>query len=78
MRQTTAQPPYTIPGTIQLRPRTVQFFIDNLPLLTLDLCGYVCAGMDEMENISRNLGYVIAMLPDMFIGLFTGNIRHSE
>ena len=46
MRQTTTQPPYTIPGTIQLRPRTVQFFIDNLPLLTLDLCGYACAGME--------------------------------
>lgn len=46
MRQTTTQPPYTIPGTIQLRPRTVQFFIDNLPLLTLDLCGYTCAGME--------------------------------
>ena len=46
MRQTTTHPPYTIPGTIQLRPRTVQFFIDNLPLLTLDLCGYACAGME--------------------------------
>lgn len=46
MRQTTTQPPYTIPGTIQLRPRTVQFFIDNLPLLTLDLCGYACAGVE--------------------------------
>ena len=46
MRQTTTQPLYTIPGTIQLRPRTVQFFIDNLPLLTLDLCGYACAGME--------------------------------
>ena len=46
MRQTTTQPPYTIPGTIQLRPRTVQFFIGNWPLLTLDLCGYACAGME--------------------------------
>ena len=37
-----------LPGTLQLRPRTLQFFIDNLPLLTLDLCGYACAGMDGM------------------------------
>ena len=48
MTQTNAHHPYTIPGTIQLRPRTVQFLIDNWPLLTLDLCGYACAGMDGM------------------------------
>ena len=48
MTQASAQHPYTIPGTIQLRPRVVQFFIDNWPLLTLDLCGYTCAGMDGM------------------------------
>ena len=48
MTQTNAHHPYTIPGTIQLRPRTVQFFIDNWPLLTLDLCGYACAGMGGM------------------------------
>lgn len=48
MTQTDAHSPYTIPGTIQLRPRTVQFFIDNWPLLTLDLCGFACAGMDGM------------------------------
>lgn len=61
MRQTTAQPPYTIPGTIQLRPRTVQFFIDNLPLLTLDLCGYVCAGMDGMPFMGLLLWLSAAM-----------------
>lgn len=48
MTPTTVQPTYTQPGTIQLRPRVVQFFIDNWPLLTLDLCGYTCAGMDGM------------------------------
>ena len=48
MTQTTSQPPFTRPDTLQLRPRTLQFFIDNLPLLTLDLCGYACAGMDGM------------------------------
>lgn len=48
MTQASTQHPYTIPGTIQLRPQTVQFFIDNWPLLTLDLCGYACAGMDGM------------------------------
>ena len=48
MTQTTSQPPFTRPDTLQLRPGTLQFFIDNLPLLTLDLCGYACAGMDGM------------------------------
>ena len=48
MTQASTQHPYTTPGTIQLRPRTVQFLIDNWPLLTLDLCGYACAGMDGM------------------------------
>ena len=48
MTQTTSQQPFTRPDTLQLRPRTLQFFIDNLPLLTLDLCGYACAGMDGM------------------------------
>ena len=48
MTQANTHPPYTIPGTIQLRPRTVQFLIDNWPLLTLDLCSYACAGMDGM------------------------------
>ncbi len=48
MTQATAQPTYPRPGTIQLRPRAVQFFIDNWPLLALDLCGYACAGMDGM------------------------------
>jgi len=61
MRQTTTQPPYTIPGTIQLRPRTVQFFIDNLPLLTLDLCGYICAGMDGMPFMGLLLWLSAAM-----------------
>ena len=45
MTQTTSQPPFTRPDTLQLRPGTLQFFIDNLPLLTLDLCGYACAGL---------------------------------
>ena len=35
MTQTTSQPPFTRPDTLQLRPRTLQFFIDNLPLLLL-------------------------------------------
>ena len=48
MTQINSQSPFMLPGTLQLRPRTLQFFIDNLPLLTLDLCGYACAGMDGM------------------------------
>ena len=61
MTQANAQPPYTIPGTIQLRPRTVQFLIDNWPLLTLDLCGYVCAGMDGMPFMGLLLWLSAAM-----------------
>lgn len=61
MTPTTTQPTYTQPGTIQLRPRTVQFFIDNLPLLTLDLCGYACAGMDGMPFMGLLLWLSIAV-----------------
>ena len=61
MTQTNAHPPYTIPGTIQLRPRTVQFFIDNWPLLTLDLCGYTCAGMDGMPFMGLLLWLSVAV-----------------
>lgn len=61
MTQTNAHPPYTIPGTIQLRPRTVQFFIDNWPLLTLDLCGYACAGMDGMPFMGLLLWLSVAV-----------------
>lgn len=48
MTQPFAQPTFTRPGTLQVRPRTAQFLIDNLPLLMLDLCGFACAGMDGM------------------------------
>ena len=61
MTQTTAQPTYIQPGTIQLRPRTVQFFIDNLPLLILDLCGYACAGMDGMPFMGLLLWLSVAV-----------------
>lgn len=61
MTQTTAQPPYTLPGTLQLRPRTVQFFIDNLSLLMLDLCGYACAGMDGMPFMGLLLWLSVAV-----------------
>ena len=61
MTPTTTQPTYTQPGTIQLRPRTVQFFIDNWPLLTLDLCGYACAGMDGMPFMGLLLWLSIAV-----------------
>lgn len=61
MTQTTAQQTYTHPGTIQLRPRTVQFFIDSWPLLTLDLCGYACAGMDGMPLMGLLLWLSVAV-----------------
>lgn len=61
MTQASTQHPYTIPGTIQLRPRTVQFFIDNWPLLTLDLCGYACAGMDGMPFMGLLLWLSVAV-----------------
>ena len=61
MTQTTSQQPFTRPDTLQLRPRTLQFFIDNLPLLTLDLCGYACAGMDGMRFKGLLLWLSVAM-----------------
>ena len=61
MTQINSQSPFMLPGTLQLRPRTLQFFIDNLPLLTLDLCGYACAGMDGMPFKGLLLWLSVAM-----------------
>ena len=61
MTQPITQPPYTQPGTLRLQPRTVQFFIDNWPLLTLDLCGYACAGMDGMPFMGLLLWLSVAV-----------------
>lgn len=32
-------------------------------------------GLDGMEGVGRNLGYVVSMLPDVLIGLFTGHTK---
>ncbi|MDL2247557.1 hypothetical protein LJC05_02365 [Bacteroides sp. OttesenSCG-928-J23] len=32
-------------------------------------------GLNEMGDIGKNLGYVVSMLPDMLIGLFTGKTK---
>ena len=61
MTQINSQSPFMLPSTLQLRPRTLQFFIDNLPLLTLDLCGYAYAGMDGMPFKGLLLWLSVAM-----------------
>ena len=30
------------------------------------------AGLSDFSDVTKNLGYVLAMLPDMIIGMFTG------
>ena len=32
-------------------------------------------GLDNFKDVSQNLGYVFAMLPDMIVGLFTGKTK---
>ena len=32
-------------------------------------------GLDGMEHIGKNLGYVVSMLPDVLVGLFTGKTK---
>ena len=32
-------------------------------------------GLDNFKDVSHNLGYVFAMLPDMIVGLFTGKTK---
>lgn len=51
-------------GTVRLRPRTMQFFIDNLLLLALALCGYGCAGMEGMpfKNLLLWLSVSLSLL----------------
>lgn len=48
-------------GTILLRPRTAQFFIDNLPLLSLDLGSYACAGMEGLPFADMLLWISVAV-----------------
>lgn len=35
-------------GTLVIRPRSMQFAIDELPLLLLCLAGYGCAGIENL------------------------------
>lgn len=61
----------------------VAVFIDNLPLLTLDLCGYACVGMDGMlfkglllwlsVAMSLVLAYRFIYLKRMITALRTNN-----
>ena len=37
-------------GTLVIRPHSMQFVIDELPLLLLCLAGYGCAGMENFVN----------------------------
>ena len=32
-------------------------------------------GLDGLDGVGKNLGYVVSMLPDVLIGLFTGNTK---
>lgn len=43
-------------GTLVIRPHSMQFVIDELPLLLLCLAGYGCAGMENFVNSGMLLG----------------------
>lgn len=48
---------------------------DSMPVQTNDSgwSGFLStAGLDGMGDVGHNLGYVMAMLPDMLVGMFTG------
>ena len=53
--------PPTVPQETPVAPSTAGWgpYLDN-------------AGLNGFGDITKNLGYVIAMLPDMLIGMFTG------
>ena len=36
------------------------------------------AGLADFSDVTKNLGYVLAMLPDMIIGMFTGKIPNLQ
>jgi len=38
-------------------------------------CLLASAGLDGIGDVGQNLGYVLAMLPDMLLGIFTGKTR---
>ena len=61
MTQPFIQQPFTQPGTLQMQPKTVQFFIDNWPLLMIDLCGYACAGIDGIPFMELLLWLSVAV-----------------
>ena len=56
--------PPTVPQEAPVAPSTAGWgpYLDN-------------AGLNGFGDITKNLGYVIAMLPDMLIGMFTGRNR---
>ena len=43
-------------GTLVIRPRSMQFVIDELPLLLLCLAGYGCAGIENLAGNGMLLG----------------------
>ena len=49
-------------NTVRLRPQTMQFFIDNLLLLALTLCGYGYAGIEKMPLSSLFLWLSVLLL----------------
>lgn len=48
-------------GTIRLCPHIMQFAIDGLPLILLNMAGYVCAGMDVIPLKGLILGISILL-----------------
>lgn len=48
-------------GTIRLCPHIMQFAIDRLPLILLNMTGYVCAGMDVIPLKGLTLGISILL-----------------
>ena len=48
-------------GTIRLCPHIMQFAIDRLPLILLNMAGYVCAGMDVIPLKGLILGISILL-----------------
>ena len=43
-------------GTLVIRPHSMQFVIDELPLLLLCLAGYGCAGIENLVGSGMLLG----------------------
>ena len=63
-------------GTLVIRPRSMQFAIDELPLLLLCLAGYGCAGIENL--IGSGMLLRVSVLCSLYLLYRSIYLRRTE